>query len=35
VVSLIANGLTGEEIAGRVAELQRSSSFDAAPVALR
>jgi len=27
--------LTGEEIAGRVAELHRSSSFDDAPVALR
>jgi sugar/nucleoside kinase (ribokinase family) len=27
--------LSGDEIAGRVAELQRSSSFDAAPVALR
>ena len=27
--------LTGEEIAGRVAELQRSSSFDDAPIALR
>ena len=27
--------LTGEEIAGRVAELHRSSSFDDAPIALR
>ena len=27
--------LTGDEIAGRVAELHRSSSFDDAPIALR